>query len=361
MIFITVSTGIGGGIIINDELYARRVGRRRRNRPHRRQRRRSDVRRRPRRLPRGVRLGHGDRGARAGDDRGGRPDPHRAAGRARSAGLGEDRVPRRPAGRGRSDGDHRVGGPLPGHRAGEPDQHLQPAGDRHRRRLCRTWARRFWAPPSKTARARAFAQSFMDVRIVEGELGERAGALGAIAVARDAVARGTRLARAAATRSAPISSRRPIYSLRAPSTARLVAVRDRLDRRRRFPDRLRLRRRSSPTKTPTNTPTADIDARHQHAHRRQHPHPRRPRHPRPPRRPSRMRAHSASSVAQGGTIVVRVEPAGSAASASASFRGARLPADRRRRRPVGRDRRRRQRGSRSDTIDGHAASTTTAT
>ncbi len=45
-------------------------------------------------------------------------------------------------------------------------------------------------PAVETARTRTFAQSFMDVRIVEGELGERAGALGAIAVARNAVAKG---------------------------------------------------------------------------------------------------------------------------------------------------------------------------
>jgi glucokinase len=40
-------------------------------------------------------------------------------------------------------------------------------------------------PAVETARARSFAQSFADVRIVEGELGERAGALGAVAVARN--------------------------------------------------------------------------------------------------------------------------------------------------------------------------------
>jgi glucokinase len=45
-------------------------------------------------------------------------------------------------------------------------------------------------PAIEAARARAFGQSFMDVRIIEGELGERAGALGAIAVARDAAAKG---------------------------------------------------------------------------------------------------------------------------------------------------------------------------
>ncbi len=45
-------------------------------------------------------------------------------------------------------------------------------------------------PAVETARARTFAQSFMDVRIVEGELGDNAGALGAIAVARNAAARG---------------------------------------------------------------------------------------------------------------------------------------------------------------------------
>lgn len=39
-------------------------------------------------------------------------------------------------------------------------------------------------PAVETARARSFAQSFVDVRIVEGELGERVAALGAIAVAR---------------------------------------------------------------------------------------------------------------------------------------------------------------------------------
>ncbi|HEY7802360.1 MAG TPA: ROK family protein [Dehalococcoidia bacterium] len=39
-------------------------------------------------------------------------------------------------------------------------------------------------PAIETARTRSFAQSFMDVRIVEGELGERAAALGAVAVAR---------------------------------------------------------------------------------------------------------------------------------------------------------------------------------
>ena len=45
-------------------------------------------------------------------------------------------------------------------------------------------------PAVETARTRAFAQSFTDVRIVEGELGERAAALGAIAVARNAVTKG---------------------------------------------------------------------------------------------------------------------------------------------------------------------------
>ncbi len=45
-------------------------------------------------------------------------------------------------------------------------------------------------PAVETARTRSFAQSFMDVRIVEGELGERAAALGAIAVARNRVAKG---------------------------------------------------------------------------------------------------------------------------------------------------------------------------
>jgi len=39
-------------------------------------------------------------------------------------------------------------------------------------------------PAVDTARKRSFAQSFSDVRIVEGELGERAAALGAVAVAR---------------------------------------------------------------------------------------------------------------------------------------------------------------------------------
>ncbi len=46
-------------------------------------------------------------------------------------------------------------------------------------------------PAVETARSRAFAQSFADVRIIEGALGERAGALGALAVARNAAARGT--------------------------------------------------------------------------------------------------------------------------------------------------------------------------
>jgi glucokinase len=40
-------------------------------------------------------------------------------------------------------------------------------------------------PAVEVARARSFGQSFMDVRIVEGELGERAAALGALAVARN--------------------------------------------------------------------------------------------------------------------------------------------------------------------------------
>src|SRR5581483_6491025 len=39
-------------------------------------------------------------------------------------------------------------------------------------------------PAVETARTRSFAQSFMDVRIIEGELGDRAAALGALAVAR---------------------------------------------------------------------------------------------------------------------------------------------------------------------------------
>ncbi len=43
-------------------------------------------------------------------------------------------------------------------------------------------------PAVETARTRSFAQSFVDVRIVEGELGERVAALGAIAVARKRIA-----------------------------------------------------------------------------------------------------------------------------------------------------------------------------
>lgn len=43
-------------------------------------------------------------------------------------------------------------------------------------------------PAVETARMRSFAQSFVDVRIVEGELGERVAALGAIAVARKRIA-----------------------------------------------------------------------------------------------------------------------------------------------------------------------------
>jgi len=45
-------------------------------------------------------------------------------------------------------------------------------------------------PAIETARTRSFAQSFVDVRIVEGELGERAAALGAVAVARSRLAAG---------------------------------------------------------------------------------------------------------------------------------------------------------------------------
>ncbi len=45
-------------------------------------------------------------------------------------------------------------------------------------------------PAVETARTRSFAQSFTDVRIVEGELGDQAAALGAIAVARMREARG---------------------------------------------------------------------------------------------------------------------------------------------------------------------------
>ena len=47
-------------------------------------------------------------------------------------------------------------------------------------------------PAVATARARSFHQSFMDVRIVEGELGERAAALGALAVARNRATTGDR-------------------------------------------------------------------------------------------------------------------------------------------------------------------------
>jgi hypothetical protein len=45
-------------------------------------------------------------------------------------------------------------------------------------------------PAVETARTRSFAQSFVDVRIVEWELGERVAALGAMAVARGRVAKG---------------------------------------------------------------------------------------------------------------------------------------------------------------------------
>jgi glucokinase len=47
-------------------------------------------------------------------------------------------------------------------------------------------------PAVETARTRSFAQSFMDVRIVEGELGERVAALGAIAVVRNRIAMSSR-------------------------------------------------------------------------------------------------------------------------------------------------------------------------
>ena len=49
---------------------------------------------------------------------------------------------------------------------------------------------RILGPAVETARTRSFAQSFTDVRIIEGELGDRAAALGAIAVARVGAARG---------------------------------------------------------------------------------------------------------------------------------------------------------------------------
>ena len=49
---------------------------------------------------------------------------------------------------------------------------------------------RILGPAVETARVRSFAQSFTDVRIIEGELGDRAAALGAIAVARMGVAKG---------------------------------------------------------------------------------------------------------------------------------------------------------------------------
>jgi len=49
---------------------------------------------------------------------------------------------------------------------------------------------RILGPAVETARVRSFAQSFTDVRIIEGELGDRAAALGAIAVARMGAARG---------------------------------------------------------------------------------------------------------------------------------------------------------------------------
>jgi hypothetical protein len=45
-------------------------------------------------------------------------------------------------------------------------------------------------PAIEVARHRSFGQSFSDVQIVEGALGDRAGALGAIAVARRKVASG---------------------------------------------------------------------------------------------------------------------------------------------------------------------------
>lgn len=47
------------------------------------------------------------------------------------------------------------------------------------------------APAIEVARQRSFGQSFNDVQIIESELGDRAGALGAITVARKKVAAGT--------------------------------------------------------------------------------------------------------------------------------------------------------------------------
>jgi glucokinase len=44
-------------------------------------------------------------------------------------------------------------------------------------------------PAVETARARSFAQSFSDVRIIEWELGERGTALGAMSIARERLAR----------------------------------------------------------------------------------------------------------------------------------------------------------------------------
>ena len=49
----------------------------------------------------------------------------------------------------------------------------------------------YLGPAIETARARSFPQSFMDVRIVEWELGEEGTALGAMRVAQDRAARGT--------------------------------------------------------------------------------------------------------------------------------------------------------------------------
>ena len=89
MVYLTISTGVGGGVVVDGELYRGAERQRRRARPrHGRLARPPLPRLRPARLPRGVRLGHVDRRARRrGGPAGARP-PRTSPRRARAGDPG---------------------------------------------------------------------------------------------------------------------------------------------------------------------------------------------------------------------------------------------------------------------------------
>ena len=145
-----------------------------------------------RRRPRAARVG-----ARAGAGRGPR---------ARRAARHRARPRRRPD----RDRGARADRHQPGRRAGQPREHLQPRGDRDRRRRDRAPASCCSSRPGAEVARRALPPSRDEVRIVAAQFGVEAGMVGAAALAFDGLARagGVRMSSGAADRL-PDADRQP--------------------------------------------------------------------------------------------------------------------------------------------------------